>query len=58
MTDAVRIDARLDSALTVPIRYSLILLSGDAGARSLSEVRREKEGAEIFSEFGFEPLHP
>ena len=58
MTDAVRIEARLDSALTVPIRYSLILLSGDAGARSLYDFLRSPEGAEIFSDFGFEALHP
>ncbi len=58
MTGAVRIEARLDSALAAPIRYSLALLSGDAGARSLYDFLQSREGAEIFSEFGFEPLHP
>ena len=58
MTDAVRIEARLDSALAAPIRYSLVLLSGDAGARRLYDFLRSPEGAEIFSDFGFEALHP
>ncbi len=58
MTDAVRIEARLDSALAVPIRYSLVLLSEDAAARSLYDFLRSPECAEIFLDFGFEPLHP
>ncbi len=58
MTGAVRIEARLDSALAAPIRYSLALLSSDAAARSLYDFLQSPEGAEIFSEFGFEPLHP
>ncbi len=58
MSDAVRIEARLDSALAAPIRYSLVLLSGEARARSLYDFLRSPEGAEIFSDFGFEPLHP
>jgi len=57
MTNKVRVEARLDSALAAPIRYSLVLLSDhedDDEARRLYEFFKSREAAEIFSEYGFD----
>ncbi len=57
ITDKVRVEVRLDSALSAPVRYSLALLSDhakDAEARRLYEFLKSRRAAEIFSGYGFD----